>query len=152
MSFEIRDAIAGSADDASAIRYLIQSLAATLGEESPITDAYVRSYLATAGNIVLLAHERGKEAPLGLITCSTRPNLYHAGESALIEELVVAEEARGRGVGGDLLHQLLSRLDARGCAEVSVTTMPGNQRTIRFYKAHGLTDEAVFLEKHFERR
>ncbi len=41
--------------------------------------------------------------------------------------------------------------DIASAAEVSVTTMPDNQGAIRFYKRHGLVDEAVFLEKHFER-
>jgi ribosomal protein S18 acetylase RimI-like enzyme len=36
------------------------------------------------------------------------------------------------------------------CAEVSVSTMPSNSKAIEFYKAHGMTDEAVLLEKHFE--
>jgi ribosomal protein S18 acetylase RimI-like enzyme len=77
-----------------------------------------------------------------------RPNLYHAANSALIEELVVRESARGRGVGGALMSELLRRLSAQGCAEVSVTTMPDNDGAIRFYRSHGLVDEAVFLEKH----
>jgi ribosomal protein S18 acetylase RimI-like enzyme len=60
----------------------------------------------------------------------------------------VRESARGRGVGGALMNELLRRLPFQGCAEVSVTTMPGNVRAQRFYRSHGLVDQAVFLEKH----
>ena len=68
---------------------------------------------------------------------------------ALIEELVVAASWSGQGVGGALLDELLKRLEQQGCAEVSVTTMPDNAGAIRFYKSHGLTGEAVYLEKRF---
>jgi ribosomal protein S18 acetylase RimI-like enzyme len=36
-----------------------------------------------------------------------------------------------------------------GCAEVSVSTLSDNEDAQRFYRSHGLVDEAVFLEKHF---
>ena len=64
-------------------------------------------------------------------------------------DLVIAASHRGRGVGGALLEALLARLEKDGCAEVSVTTMPDNEGALRFYRSHGLTDEAVYLEKHF---
>jgi ribosomal protein S18 acetylase RimI-like enzyme len=140
--------VAGDAD-APAVRELILSLAGSMGEESTLTEDYVRHYLATPGNLVLLAVDRASGRPAGLISCSVRPNLYHAGDSALIEELVVAEGARARGIGGALLAKLLKRLEAAGCVEVSVTTLSDNDGAIRFYKRHGLVDEAVFLEKHF---
>lgn len=117
------------------------------GETSPITGEYVLEYLAFPGSHVLLAEEDGRVA--GLLSYSVRPNLYHAANSALIEELVVRQSARGRGVGSALLSELLRRLPALGCAEVSVTTMPDNDGAIRFYRSHGLVDQAVFLEKHF---
>ncbi len=149
MRLEIREAMASSPEDVFAIRRLIGSLAALMQEKSPITEEYVRLYLATPGNFVLIARAVEGGTPLGMISYSIRPNLYHAGESAMIEEMVVAEEARGGGVGGALLRHLLACLEAGGCIEVSVTTMPDNEGAIRFYKTHGLTDEAVFLEKHF---
>lgn len=77
--------------------------------------------------------------------------VHHAAGSGLIEELIVSGSARGRGAGSALLADLLRRLAAAGCAEVSVSTMPDNEGAKRFYRSHGLVDEAVFLEKHFQR-
>jgi ribosomal protein S18 acetylase RimI-like enzyme len=133
--------------DTPNITHLIRQLAASSGETSPATDAYVDDYLASPGNRVLLAETCGEV--VGLLSYSVKRNLYHAGDSCVIEELVVREDARGRGVGGALLLKLLSRMEAAGCAEVSVTVLPENSGAIRFYRRHGLTDEAVFLEKHF---
>jgi len=143
-SVAVRDA---EAQDAAIIADLVRDLAATAGEETPVTVAYVAKYLAAPTSRALLAEVGGQVA--GLLTYSVRPDLYHAASTCLIEELIVREEMRGQGVGSALLDELFSRLTALGCAEVSVTTLPGNTRAIEFYKAHGLTDEAIFLEKHF---
>jgi ribosomal protein S18 acetylase RimI-like enzyme len=132
--------------DTAAIVQLIRELAATLGETSPVTEAYVARYLSSPGSTMLLAETQGQI--VGLLSYSLRPDLYHAGSSCLIEELVVQKAARRQGVGGILLAELLSRLARMDCAEVSVTVMPENEEAIRFYRKHGLTEEAVFLEKH----
>ncbi len=134
--------------DAPAIVALISEHAATSGEQSPITEAYVATYLSSPASRILLA-----EAPdrvVGLLSYSVRPDLYHAGPSCLLEELIVAEAVRGQGVGSALVAELFSRLTALACAEVCVAVMPTNQRAIKFYQAQGLIDEALFLEKHFE--
>jgi ribosomal protein S18 acetylase RimI-like enzyme len=145
MASEVQIREAGPGDEA-AITALIQELAGTYGETSPLTEAYAQDYLATPGCHVLLAERSGRIA--GLLSYSLRPNLYHAGPTALIEELVVAAEGRGVGVGGALLEHLLAHLAAGDCAEVSVSTLPDNEGAQRFYRAHGLVDEAVLLERH----
>ena len=133
--------------DKAVIVELIIELGATGGEHSPITEAYVEKYLASPTSKVLLAETQNQV--MGLLSYSVRPDLYHAGSACLIEELIVHEAARGRGVGSALLTALLSRLETLGCAEVSVAAMSDNEQAIKFYRAHGLTEEAVFLEKHF---
>ena len=138
-----------AAEDTHSVTALITQLAAACGETTPVTDVYVRDYLATPGNKVLLAESRGQV--VGLLSYSVRRDLYHAAGSCLIDELVVRDDARGRGVGSALVRELLARMEAIGCAEVSVTVLPCNAGAIRFYRAHGLTDEAVFLEKHFRK-
>jgi ribosomal protein S18 acetylase RimI-like enzyme len=143
MSLEIRPAGPG---DEAAIARLIQELADAGGEASPITERYVTEYFTTPGNHVLLADREGQT--IGLVSYSIRPNLYHAGPTAMIEELVVQAAEQGRGVGSALLSELLCRLARLDVVEVSVTTMPDNQRARRLYQAHGLVDEAVFLERH----
>jgi ribosomal protein S18 acetylase RimI-like enzyme len=144
MSFQVREARAG--DEASIVS-LIQELAAAGGETSPVSEEYVTAYLSSPGVQVLLAEE--KERVVGLLSFSVRLDLYHGAPSGMIEELVVRAGDRGRGVGSALVSDVLRRLEALGCAEVSVTTMPDNEAAQRFYRSHGLVDEAVFLEKHF---
>ncbi|MGE5580153.1 MAG: N-acetyltransferase family protein [Bacillota bacterium] len=155
MSIVVRPA---TVDDVPKIAALVRELAAGIGESSPVTAAYVAAYLQFPSNGILVAEDAppcpgtntdGGPQLVGLISFSVRPSLFHAADSALIEELVVAAGHRGRGIGGALVESLLAKLEKDGCAEVSVTVMPDNEGALRFYRAHGLVDEAVYLEKHF---
>jgi ribosomal protein S18 acetylase RimI-like enzyme len=139
----LRDAMP---DDAPEIATLIQDLAQSIGEASPITPAFVETYLGFPGCCILLAEEEGQIA--GLLSYSIRPNLYHNGDTALIEELIIMHPWRGQGLGSALLEELFARMKTTGCVEVSVSVLPDNQGAIRFYHSHGLVDEAIHLEKH----
>jgi ribosomal protein S18 acetylase RimI-like enzyme len=86
----------------------------------------------------------------GLLSYSVRADLFHAGNSVLIEELVVNEVYRGEGIGGALMDALFERLSVLNCKETCLAVMPDNEGAIRFYKRYGLTDEALFLERHIK--
>jgi ribosomal protein S18 acetylase RimI-like enzyme len=144
MEITIREA---QLKDTPPIIQLISQLAAADGEHSPITAAYVEKYLSSPGSKVLLAEKESQV--IGLLCYSIHPNLYHAGDACLIEEFIVREAARGQGVGSAILTHLLAQLSTGDCAEVSVSTSLNNTRAIKFYRAHGLIEEVVSLEKHF---
>lgn len=146
MSIYIRQAQPG---DEAAVVALIRELGEASGFPSPVDEGHVRAFLEAPGCCVLLAEEGAPgSVPAGLLSFSVRPGLFHAAPSAAIEELVVRGPARGRGVGSALMAEFLRRAEDVGCAEVSVSAMPDNEAALRLYRAHGLVDEAVFLEKH----
>lgn len=132
--------------DIPAIVQLIAELASTAGETSPITPAYVSQYLASSSSWILLAEVEGDV--VGLLSYSIRPDLYHAGNCCLVEELIVKAACRNQGIGTALMKELLARL--AGCVEVSVGVMTENTEALKFYRRQGLDEEAVLLEKHFE--
>ena len=138
---------AATTEDTDAIIRLVRDHAAIVGEQNPITASYVAAYLAFEHNSILLAESDGRI--IGLMSYSIRPDLQHAANVCLIEELIVASEWRRQGVGRALMTRLFDRLNSFQCAEVSVAVMPDNSSAIRFYQSQGLTDEALFLEKHF---
>lgn len=144
MDITIREAELADAVD---VVRLINELAAIDGERSPITETYVVTYLSSLTSKILLAERQS--SVVGLLSYSLRPDLYHAALSCLIEELIVQEDVRGQGVGSALMTELLARLATIDCAEISVATMPDNTRAIKFYRAHGLAEECLFLERHF---
>lgn len=136
--------------DASVIVRLIGEHAASSGEQTSLTEAYITTYLANSASKILLA--KAQNRVVGLLSYSIRPDLFHAALSCYLEELIVEEAARGEGVGSALVTELFLRLTSLACAEVSVAVMPDNARAIKFYRTHGLLDEALYLEKHFEQR
>jgi ribosomal protein S18 acetylase RimI-like enzyme len=144
MDILIREA---TIQDASVVVHLISEMASSIDGSSPITEQYAREYLSSPSSHILLAEIQGQA--VGLLSYSIRPDLYHAAPTALIEELVVSEGFRSQGVGGALLDEVLSRLEKSGCAEVSLSVLNDNLDAIRLYRAHGLADEALYLEKHF---
>jgi ribosomal protein S18 acetylase RimI-like enzyme len=136
--------------DASAIASLVEALRRSLNEPGATGEDYVATYLGAPANHILVAERSGRV--LGMLSYSHRPSLYHAADCCTIEELVVAPEARGQGVGSRLLEEVLRQAEAAGCAEVSVSALADNSGALAFYRRHGLVDEALLLERHFPGR
>ncbi len=145
MDSDLRIRQAGPGDEPDIVA-LIRELAAEGDYATPLTHDGARAYLQAPGCEALLAEKEGRVS--GLLTYTVRPNLFHAGDTALIEELVVYEADRGRGVGHALVEAFLQNASARGWVEVAVATLFDNEGAKRFYRAHGFEDEALFLERH----
>jgi ribosomal protein S18 acetylase RimI-like enzyme len=77
----------------------------------------------------LVAHRDGR--PEGFLTLRPRDGVPH------IDLLGVAEEARGRGVGGRLIRCAESRLRAQGAGRVDVITQGHNIDALRVYQKSG---------------
>lgn len=145
MELEIRSA---TASDIPEVERLVRELALLEGLMLQFPPGFAAGYLSHPETEVLLARENGQV--VGLLSCWTHPNLFHAGLVCLIEELIVVGDARNRGVGAGLLEAAVRFAQQRGCAEISVSTLPSNQGALKFYRRHGFTDEALLLERHFQ--
>jgi ribosomal protein S18 acetylase RimI-like enzyme len=137
---------AGRGDEAI-VAELVRELARLEGETAAATPELVTEYLAFPLSGALLAELDGQV--VGLLTWFVRPGLYHGGRWGYIDELLVREQARRKGVADALLEAVMTRFAAAGCVEVSVSTMPDNEPAKALYRKHGLVDEALFLERHF---
>lgn len=82
-------------------------------------------------------------ATLGYVAASVHPTLYANGSVAWIEELMVAEEARGRGVGRALVTAVEQWGLSRGVRAVSLAT----RRSATFWHAVGYEESAAYLRK-----
>ena len=83
---------------------------------------------------------------IGLLSASQRWTLWHAGPCALIEELVVNEDVRRRGVGRALIQAALEWARAQGCSELEISTDQDNADAQAFYRRLGFESEALLLE------
>ena len=86
----------------------------------------------------------------GLVTLWLRECLSHGGPVALVDELMVAESERGRGLGSQLLEHALAYCRQQGCVEVEISTEAENAAARQFYARHGFEETGVLLEREFE--
>jgi GNAT superfamily N-acetyltransferase len=77
------------------------------------------------------------DPPAGLALLTLRPNVWHEGPVALLDELYVVPERRGRGIGTGLLKAAEAESRRRGAdhLEINVDGEDGDAR--RFYERHG---------------
>lgn len=136
----------GTPVDEEVVAQLIAELADSFGETASPTAGYVDTYLSFPGSHIFLAEQDGQV--VGMLSFSIRPNLYHAESCCMVDEVVVAEKARGKGVGKALVQRLLLHAKEAGCAEASLSVMPGNTRAREFYRSLGFADEAILMEIH----
>lgn len=118
-----------------------------LGYPGTLQSASAQIYAGSNASRVLVADgEAGRLA--GLIAGHLIPLLHQPGNLGRITALVVARDARGRGVGTALLAAIERWFAAQNCLRYEVTS--GDQRVAahRFYACRGyVSDERRFIKR-----
>ena len=96
-----------------------------------------------SSHILVAARE---ETPVGFINFTVRQTILHRSPSALIDELIVAEEYRGKGVGKQLVQAAIDECRQLGCCEVEVSTEKTNLKAREFYKKCGFEQKGTLFE------
>ena len=94
----------------------------------------------------IIVAQRGAQIA-GYLTLWLRPCLSHVGLCALIDELIVAEQARGQGMGRALLEEALKRAQEAGCVEIEVSTGFDNEPAQSLYRSQGFEERGLLLER-----
>jgi len=113
----------------------IAALIGSLGYEATAAEVRRRSAaLIKAGQQIVVA-EKGEV--IGVLTTSTTIVLHRPKPVGRISMLVVAEAARGAGIGAALVAEAEKRLAAKGCGLVEVTSNRKRVRAHAFYERLG---------------
>ena len=100
--------------------------------------------LNDASSYFLVAAMEG--TPVGFINFTIRQTILHRSPSSLIDELVVAEEYQGKGVGKQLVLAAIEKCRQLGCCEVEVSTEKTNLKARKFYKRYGFEERGMLFE------
>ena len=87
---------------------------------------------------------------LGVITLSYPTAIRCAGIYTCIEEFIVSEQARGKGVGGQLLEAAITKATAKGCQEMQVNNP--SELGYPLYIRHDLKDNGKHLKLKLSRQ
>jgi GNAT superfamily N-acetyltransferase len=148
--FDMKDILVREAakSDLPAIERLLEELAdamdSTEGVDTEIALKTCEQLLNDANSHFLVAAM--ERTPVGFINFTVRQTILHRSPSALIDELVVTEEHRGKGVGKQLVQSAMEKCRQLGCCEVEVSTEKTNLRARKFYKGCGFEERGTLFE------
>jgi GNAT superfamily N-acetyltransferase len=103
-----------------------------------LKDIYL-NFIAMEGNKIV-----------GFISTVFYKTFFHPGGTVLINELIVDNTFRGKGIGIKLIAKIKEIAKQRGMNEIEVGTTFNNKKAINFYKKVGLTDEGLLLGEELE--
>jgi ribosomal protein S18 acetylase RimI-like enzyme len=142
-------------DDADTVARLLHDFNVEFASPSPgvgVLAARLRLLLAGNDTFAILAGHPA--VAVALVTL--RPNVWYDGQVALLDELYVAPELRGKGIGSAMMSELISMSRARGVDLIEINVDEGDVDAQRFYERHGFsstepgsTERALYYEREF---
>jgi ribosomal protein S18 acetylase RimI-like enzyme len=107
-----------------------------LSSSSPAPGADELSEIAANANSALFV---ARDTDTGIIVGSLTLALYRipTGLQARIEDVVVDDAARGKGIGADLTHAAINRARDLGAKSVGLTSRPSREAANRLYRRLG---------------
>jgi len=91
--------------------------------------------LASPGACVLVAETRVEV--IGMCSVQTLVSTAEGGEAGLVEDLIVAEAFRRRGIGTRLMEEAECWARERGIERLQLLAETGNERALDFYRRNG---------------
>lgn len=88
---------------------------------------------------------------VGFLSIVFYKTFLHKGGTTLINELIVAETHRNKGIGKKLIQKAIESAKSRGMDEIEVGTEIPNIKAQNFYKKTGFNEEYVLLGREFEK-
>jgi GNAT superfamily N-acetyltransferase len=87
----------------------------------------------------LLGASSEDSPPEGVCQLRFRFSVWTATDDCWLEDLYVAEPARGKGVGAALIDAGIARARERGCRRIELDTSEDNENALRLYERFGFS-------------
>nr|WP_244198790.1 GNAT family N-acetyltransferase [Microbacterium phyllosphaerae] len=95
----------------------------------------LRTLLAGPSTFAVL----GGDPVVGVALVTLRPNVWSDGPVALLDEMYVAPEQRGSGIGSAILRQMVEICRDLGAAAIEINVDESDAGAMRFYERHGFS-------------
>ena len=131
-------------DDRDQVWPLARDLATSFRPERAAFERSFGQLLNRPEALLLVAGTGGRTARgavIGYLLATSHPAFHANGPVAWVEEVMVAEHARGTGVGRHLMAAAEDWARAQGAPYLALAT----RRAAPFYQALGYSDSAVYL-------
>jgi GNAT superfamily N-acetyltransferase len=114
------------------------------GNENFVTES-LQKRLSNKQFIVLVAEFNS--SIVGFVDCAVFPSFWECQKQGLIIDLFVHPAYQGKGVGSELLEELIKRANAENIVELHVSTGWKNAKARMLYGKFGFTEEHLLLER-----
>jgi GNAT superfamily N-acetyltransferase len=106
----------------------------------------LRDDLADAATLVLLGSLG--EVAVGYAVASVEPR--RGSDLAVVRDLYVEPEARGVGLGRDLMDQVVGWATERACGGIDASVLPGDRATKNFFEGFGLVARLITVHRDLD--
>lgn len=126
----------------SDIPALIELLAALFEQEvefQPDEDAQKRGLALIIENpdigLILVAKQQG--AAIAMVNLLFTVSTALGGRVAMLEDMIVSKNARGKGIGAQLMQSAITHARNAGCKRITLLTDESNENAQQFYTKQG---------------
>lgn len=129
-------------DEAEAVADLLVQFRDHMGRDWPSANAFlagVEKLMERPDVDYLLGAPHDDAPPAGVAQLRYRYGIWLAGEDCWLEDLFVADPARGQGLGAALVEATLKRASERGCRRVELDVSDGNPAAFALYERFGFS-------------
>ena len=149
-------------DEAETVGRLLVAFRNHLGIDWPSDNAFlagVERLIEDPHTRYVLGAPDDDSPPAGVAQVRFRYGIWWAAEDALLEDLFVAESARGSGLGRALLDRVVELARERGCRRVELDVNDNNEAALALYRSVGFGNrddryggDNLFMRLHLEAR
>ena len=132
------DARRAAPDDAETVAQLLHDFNTEFDTSTPGTAVLTRRLQSLLAGPITIAYLAGEPAA-GVALVTLRSNVWYDGPVALLDELYVAPDRRGRGLGGAMVDLLIADAKANGISAIEINVDAGDVDAQRFYERHGFS-------------
>ena len=134
--------------DERSVYDLITTLMGFLLDWEAFHEVFVRNIHSESVLYYVAECDGGRDGDIvGFGSLHIEPQLHHVGLAGEIQELVVHETVRSKGIGAELVSRLEEEAEKRGCVSIEVTTRKRWVDAQRFYERVGFKQTHVNFTK-----